>query len=108
MCMRLTGIGSQYLPAMKDATGAFLDGARTYRLTVPPGIPEARFWSVTAYDRQTRSIGGELGANPAREGVVRHPRSTAHSRHSSTRPGEQANSRKSPGSGLTRGLGKVT
>ena len=48
MCMRLTGIGSQYLIAMRDSGGEFLDGGRSYRLTLPPGIPESRFWSVIA------------------------------------------------------------
>lgn len=56
MCMRLTGIGSQYLIAMRDADGAFLDGARDYRITLPPNIPQSRFWSVILYDRQTRSM----------------------------------------------------
>jgi hypothetical protein len=56
MCMRLTGIGSQYLMVMRDSEGEFLDGARSYRLTLPPGIPETRFWSVMAYDNQTRSM----------------------------------------------------
>ena len=56
MCMRLTGIGSQYLLAMRDGSGEFLDGTRSYRLTLPPGIPESRFWSVMAYDNQTRSM----------------------------------------------------
>lgn len=56
MCMRLTGIGSQYVWAMRDATGAFLDGGRTYRLSLPPDIPQSRFWSVMVYDNQTRSM----------------------------------------------------
>lgn len=56
MCMRLTGIGSQYLIAMRDADGAFLDGARSYEITLPAGIPQSRFWSVILYDRQTRSM----------------------------------------------------
>ena len=56
MCMRLTGIGSQYLIAMHDSDGEFLDGGRSYRLTLPPGIPESRFWSVILYDNQTRSM----------------------------------------------------
>jgi hypothetical protein len=56
MCMRLTGIGSQYLMVMRDSEGEFLDGARGYRLTLPPDIPESRFWSVMAYDNQTRSM----------------------------------------------------
>ena len=56
MCMRLPGIGSQYLIAMHDSEGEYLDGARSYRLTLPPGIPESRFWSVLLYDNQTRSM----------------------------------------------------
>ena len=56
MCMRLTGIGSQYLMAVKDADGNRLDGAKTYRMTLPPDIPAARFWSVTLYDNETRSM----------------------------------------------------
>ena len=56
MCMRLTGIGSQYLMTFLDAKGAVLDGANHYRLTLPPDIPAERFWSITVYDNQTRSM----------------------------------------------------
>ncbi|GIM88678.1 DUF1254 domain-containing protein [Paractinoplanes toevensis] len=56
MCMRLTGIGSQYLIANVDDSGASFDGAKTYRLTLPKDIPAGRFWSVTVYDNQTRSM----------------------------------------------------
>jgi hypothetical protein len=56
MCMRLTGLGSQYLIATKDADGNRLDGATTYRVTLPPDIPAARFWSLTLYDTETRSM----------------------------------------------------
>jgi hypothetical protein len=56
MCMRLTGVGSQYLMAAKDADGDPLDGAKSYRMTLPPDIPAARFWSITLYDNQTRSM----------------------------------------------------
>ena len=56
MCMRLTGIGSQYLFATRDSEGNYFDGGRSYRLTLPPDIPESRFWSVLLYDRQTRSM----------------------------------------------------
>jgi hypothetical protein len=56
MCMRLTGIGSQYIYAMRDGEGNYLDGGRNYRLTLPADIPESRFWSVILYDRQTRSM----------------------------------------------------
>ncbi len=56
MCMRLTGVGSQYLVANVDAQGDVFDGARTYRVTLPKDIPAARFWSFTVYDNQTRSM----------------------------------------------------
>lgn len=56
MCMRLPGIGSQYLMTAADSAGEPFDGARAYTLTLPPGIPAARFWSVTLYDNQTRSM----------------------------------------------------
>ena len=56
MCMRLTGIGSQYLMATKDADGNAFDGSRTYQVTLPPDIPAARFWSFTLYDNETRSM----------------------------------------------------
>jgi hypothetical protein len=56
MCMRLTGVGSQYLFANVDAAGEPFDGAKTYRLRLPKDIPAARFWSLTLYDNQTRSM----------------------------------------------------
>ena len=56
MCMRLTGIGSQYIYAMRDSNREYFDGGRTYKLTLPPDIPESRFWSILLYDRQTRSM----------------------------------------------------
>jgi hypothetical protein len=56
MCMRLTGVGSQYLVAFKDARGATLEGDAHYTVSLPPDIPEARFWSLTLYDNQTRSM----------------------------------------------------
>jgi hypothetical protein len=56
MCMRLTGIGSQYLLATRDSGGEYLDGSKTYKLSLPAGIPFERFWSVMLYDNQTRSM----------------------------------------------------
>jgi hypothetical protein len=56
MAMRLTGIGSQYLWTMVDANKQPFDGAKTYKVTLPQGIPEANFWSFTLYDNQTRSM----------------------------------------------------
>jgi hypothetical protein len=56
MAMRMTGIGSQYLVAMVDADKNYFDGAKTYNVTLPKGIPEVNFWSLTLYDNQTRSM----------------------------------------------------
>lgn len=56
LCMRLTGIGSQYLIANLDADGEPFDGAKSFRLRLPKDIPAARFWSLTVYDNQTRSM----------------------------------------------------
>jgi hypothetical protein len=56
MCMRLTGVGSQYLIANVDAAGEPFDGSKTYRVRLPKDIPAARFWSLTVYDNQTRSM----------------------------------------------------
>jgi hypothetical protein len=56
MAMRMTGIGSQYLLASVDADKNYFDGSKTYKVTLPKGIPEANFWSLTLYDNQTRSM----------------------------------------------------
>jgi hypothetical protein len=56
MAMRLTGIGSQYLFATLDADKNYFDGSKTYKVTLPKGIPESNFWSVTLYDNMTRSM----------------------------------------------------
>jgi hypothetical protein len=56
MVMRLTNIGSQYLATFYDAEGNPFDGAKTYKVKLPPEIPAAKFWSLTVYDNQTRSM----------------------------------------------------
>jgi hypothetical protein len=56
MTMRLPGVGSQYAWTAEDANGAWLDGANTYRLRLPAGIPAKNFWSIAIYDTQTRSL----------------------------------------------------
>jgi hypothetical protein len=56
MCMRLAGVGSQYIVAFRDSGGDPLDGGKSYQVKLPPDIPAARFWSLTAYDNQTRSM----------------------------------------------------
>ena len=39
-----------------DSSKQYFDGAKTYKVTLPKGIPEAKFWSFTLYDNQTRSM----------------------------------------------------
>ncbi|PWC04300.1 DUF1254 domain-containing protein [Agromyces badenianii] len=56
MCMRLTNAGSQYLVANVDQDGGAFDGSKTYRVRLPKDVPAARFWSLNAYDNQTRSL----------------------------------------------------
>jgi hypothetical protein len=56
MCMRLTNVGSQYVMGFTDANKELFDGAKTYRVTLPPNIPQERFWSLTLYDNETRSM----------------------------------------------------
>ena len=56
MIMRLTNVGSQYLMGFTDADKNPFDGGKTYKVTLPPNIPAAKFWSFTVYDNQTRSM----------------------------------------------------
>jgi hypothetical protein len=53
---RLTDIGSQYFGAFVDSRGEYLDGSKTYKVTLPPNIPAAKFWSFTVYDIKSRSM----------------------------------------------------
>ncbi len=55
MTMKMIGAGSQYAWGDRDSSGAYLDGAKSYRLTLPPKVPAKNFWSVVVYDPQTRS-----------------------------------------------------
>jgi len=52
MAMKMIGAGSQYAMAFKDAAGDPLNGAKTYRLHLPPNIPVKNFWSLVVYDNQ--------------------------------------------------------
>ena len=56
MIMRIPGVGSQYLMGFLDAGKNNLDGGKTYKVTLPKGIPAAAFWSFTLYDNQSRSM----------------------------------------------------
>jgi hypothetical protein len=55
MVKRDTTAGSLYWLGLRDSSGAYLDGGKTYKLTVPQPVPDKLFWSVTVYDSDTRS-----------------------------------------------------
>jgi len=55
MFRRTAAAGSLYWLGIRDKTGAYLDGGRTYRLRVPLPVPGKLFWSITVYDSETRS-----------------------------------------------------
>jgi len=54
--VKMVGIGSQYVLCERDAAGRYLDGARSYRLHLPPDVPVRQFWALIVYDPQTRSM----------------------------------------------------
>jgi hypothetical protein len=49
------GRGANYLIGFTDSEGAPLLGGNNYRLSLPPRIPAAIFWSVTLYDAENSS-----------------------------------------------------
>jgi len=55
MFRRTAGAGSLYWVGLRDKSGAYLDGGRRYKLSLPLPVPGKLFWSVTVYDAQTRS-----------------------------------------------------
>ncbi|MEY4582025.1 MAG: hypothetical protein RL701_6728 [Pseudomonadota bacterium] len=55
MFRRTPGAGSLYWLGLRDQHGAYLDGSKTYKLTVPQPVPAKLFWSITLYDAVTRS-----------------------------------------------------
>lgn len=50
------GTGSAYAFAVRDSEARYLDGGKTYRITLPAPVPAGQFWSFTVYDNQTRSM----------------------------------------------------
>lgn len=50
------GTGSAYAIATHDGKGETLDGAKTYKVTLPGPVPAKQFWSFVVYDNITRSL----------------------------------------------------
>ena len=50
------GAGSVYPTVARDSKGNYLDGGKTYSVTLPGPVPAKAFWSFTVYDSQTRSF----------------------------------------------------
>ena len=55
MALKMIGKGSQYAYNARDENGNYLYGDKTYKLNIPANVPARDFWSVVAYDPQTRS-----------------------------------------------------
>ncbi len=53
---RRLGKASAYIVTTRDADGAPLSGDEGYKLTVPSDVPVRDFWSVIAYDIDTRAF----------------------------------------------------
>jgi hypothetical protein len=78
MMGRTVGAGQVYLETSQDTEGRWLDGGKTYRLRVPKDAPVKQFWSITAYDNETRCFVG-TGAYPdrsSRDDIVVNPDGT--------------------------------
>jgi len=54
MAAKMIGKGSQYAYAARDKNGSYLNGSKSYKLNIPANVPAKDFWSVVAYDPQTR------------------------------------------------------
>ena len=56
MTRSAVGQGSAYLFTAHDSEGRYLDGGRTYKVTLPGPVPAENFWSFVVYSGQHRSL----------------------------------------------------
>lgn len=55
MALQIPGVGSNYAITTADKMGNILYGEKNYKITLPANVPAKDFWSIVAYDPQTRS-----------------------------------------------------
>ncbi|MCK5188676.1 MAG: DUF1254 domain-containing protein [Methylococcales bacterium] len=55
MALQLPGVGSNYAYVTADKNGNILYGEKNYKVSLPADAPAKDFWSMVAYDPQTRS-----------------------------------------------------
>jgi hypothetical protein len=55
MISQIPGKGAKYMVAFTDGAGKPLSAAASYRLTLPPNVPAANFWSLTLYEAENAS-----------------------------------------------------
>jgi hypothetical protein len=55
MVSQVAGKGAAYQIAFNDAAGSPLSGNASYKLTLPPVVPAALFWSLTLYEAENAS-----------------------------------------------------
>ena len=56
MAYSQVGKGSAYAYTAHDSKGRYLDGGRTYKVTLPGPVPAKDFWSFVVYSGQHRSL----------------------------------------------------
>jgi len=75
MAQTAVGKGSAYAWTPRSADGEYLDGAKSYTITLPGPVPAADFWSFAVYSGQHRGL---LETDQALAGVdSNHPEITA-------------------------------